>query len=317
MKRRAPKGGYDFESKELFRSWVWKLIARHTALDVRPQVLLMPSLEGSEIREALRRRFQQEQMHCVDDSPAVIAVLRRAENFPKVNGYGVALDVAHERIAAKGVRLRAASIDLCANANWGTADLLARCSAADAWSTGALIVVNVLRGREPHYTTQSISLTPLVRKSKWFQMAADACVCDGGPAMNVFDLWRVWLLAYTLPLHIAVPLAVRLYVSSNNQSFLSVAFKMYRTADVRRALTVREKWQRRAAQVFATNVSLSNSLGVLTEVGALSEEEWGIPESKVARALSRDNSMLGFHLPEIVYEMLDRHGQFFDKDDAA
>lgn len=111
MKRKAPKGGYNFHEKKLYRHAVWKQFATVVGPLEKAQVLLMPSAEGEEIRVARQYGVNLTRMHLVDANPGIIASLRRRWG-PGFHGYGVPLREASKRVAASGVKLSAANFDL-------------------------------------------------------------------------------------------------------------------------------------------------------------------------------------------------------------
>lgn len=272
--RIAPDGGYSFEEKAGYRRFVWDAIASRSQWREPGQaVLLMPSLEGLEIDEALSRGFRERDLHIVDLNPAIVATLKR-DRYRQVTGYGVSVHRAHRRIAKAGLRLYGASIDLCSTSSWKTSRELAVCSDADCWQSGARVVVNVLRGRESARTRQSVIDDEAVRRCAWFQFLLERWDRATGIEPTVRDLWRVFMLAVALPNHVAVVHRIRPYVSSNGQSFLTIAFVMNRARDIGAILNVNgaglvprgSTAQGRAAHAFVADLALRNALTVVTDL---------------------------------------------------
>lgn len=265
-KRRAPSFGYGTDAKSAFRSFAWDEISgRSPWREPGQQVMLLPSIEGLEIEEAIRRGFRESDIHIVDDNPAIVATLRR--RYPNIHTYGVSVHRAHRRAAERGIRLYGASLDFCGPASMRLARELSVCSESDCWQSGARIVVNVLRGREDALTRRGVIADPAVRKVPWFKMLLDAWDCSTEIDPTFRDVWRAWLLVASMPRHIAVPRAVRPYLSPNGQSFLTCSFAVYRNADVRDGVTAqrggagcRAAWAQRAARAMACDFAHANAI---------------------------------------------------------
>lgn len=295
--RRAPEGGYDFEAKSAFRRFVWDAIASRGMGGLRHEhVLLMPSLEGIEIDEALSRGFLQSGLHVVDSNPAIVATLRR--RYPDIRTYGVGIDRAHDRVAEAGIRLFGASIDFCSNAVWSTAKILVNCSESDCWQDGARVVVNVLRGREDKLS-RSLHITDEgIRSAAWLGHVL-ARWDSGSVKPNIRDAWRLWTLCAALPRHIAVVRRVSGYVSSNGQSFMTAVLSMRRVAAVRQALFEKRAGGvgRAAMDAFISTVAMDNVVRIAEHVGLLSDDDGrDLPQWAVDSAKRRDiGAGVGFH----------------------
>jgi hypothetical protein len=145
--RRAPRDGYDFGNKRQERREIWATFRRECPTPIASaHVLLMPSLEGDEIDVATANGFRQQNMHVVDWNPAIVATLKR--RYPKIHTYGVELGRAVERMAAAGISLSCANLDLCGCLSETTGATMLRAFRARAWVDEPLIAVTVLRGRE-------------------------------------------------------------------------------------------------------------------------------------------------------------------------
>lgn len=145
-KRRAPKGGYDFEAKRQYRKAVWLTFRDEVRRSGKPlglaQAMLMPSSEGTEIEVALDHGFREENLHIVDKNAAIVATHKK--RYPRINTYGVEVERAFERMRGAGLELDCANVDLCSNASESSVlDVL--------WASGVpakTIAVTLLRGRE-------------------------------------------------------------------------------------------------------------------------------------------------------------------------
>ncbi len=146
-KRRAPKGGYDFDAKRAYRSSVWWELSKVGRCSIR-NALLMPSIEGTEIENCRKAGFRDHNIYVVDRNPAIVATLRRRNpDLARVPGcHGVDLGLAGSRLADKGVQIHAANFDLtsCINDNLVTTLM----DASACLHPDARFAVTILKGRE-------------------------------------------------------------------------------------------------------------------------------------------------------------------------
>lgn len=223
MKRSAPKDGYEFEAKGNYRRWVWQFIGGQLADGTTHtgDVLLMPSVEGCEIRdEALPRGFSANQLHVVDESPAIVATIQR--KFPGVNTYGCLVDVACARMSERDIKLIAANIDYCGQIS---AKLLRsiKSVAESKACQDARLFVNVLRGREEAYLTsvmQGHTDNNTTRAIRYVLNRENNCWA-GEVEPTEMDFWRITALRNVIK---RKWFEVHAYVSVNGQSFLTVGF---------------------------------------------------------------------------------------------
>lgn len=113
MKKRAPMVVYNFGNKRNYRRRIWGWFNEELPRKRDAQVLLLPSKQGDEIKQAVSRGFRECNIHAVDHNPAVLATAPWRQRFPLVNVYGSELPRACERIKARGIRLDALNLDLC------------------------------------------------------------------------------------------------------------------------------------------------------------------------------------------------------------
>lgn len=144
--RRAPEGGYDFGNKRQYRRNVWNTLAGFCDPPRYSRALLMPSSEGDEVEVALSKGFRLDNLHLVDDNPAIAAHLKR--RFPLATTYGVRVGRAAERMAKRGITLDAANLDLCACLNERMLTEECRRFTASGVMERGLIALTLLRGRE-------------------------------------------------------------------------------------------------------------------------------------------------------------------------
>jgi hypothetical protein len=149
MDRAAPKEGYDFGNKRQYRRRVWAAASEAFAgTRATAQVLIMPSIEGDEIDEAIRHGFRQNNIHVVDKNPAIVAHIKR--RYPFVASYGVDIVSACQRMADKGVRLSVANFDLCGTVDT-TGPILERATVLDCFEDHNLVFASIFRGRETRF----------------------------------------------------------------------------------------------------------------------------------------------------------------------
>lgn len=215
-KRIAPEGGYGFGRKRDYRRKVWatfrETIKRQGLRPVASaHALLMPSIEGAEIEVALNAGFRESNLHVVDSNPAIVAQLKT--RYPKINTYGVSLGRAAGRIAAKGVFIHAANLDLCSQISKKLDAELGQVVSSGCLSPFACVAVTVLRGREdPRVTTdlRRHGQRPTDGEYPIFDALSDSDV-----TRSAYIGWRI-----AGKRHIAQPIRVEHYLSSNGQSFL-------------------------------------------------------------------------------------------------
>ena len=146
LKRRAPKGGYSFAEKESYRNRVWSRLAENCPVPrAVAQILIMPSAEGT-VDVVLRYGFREEDVHIVDRNPAIVATLKR--RYAKVNTYGVEVERACARIAAKGLVIHAANFDFTSCMGFEFGKVLSDIRDSGALHANAVYAVTLLRGRE-------------------------------------------------------------------------------------------------------------------------------------------------------------------------
>lgn len=117
VKRRAPKGGYDNESKQEYRENVWS----HLAPKVKPllannenaRVLLLPSKEGLEIDVAIKHGINPKQIIAIDENPALLAHAQWKDKIPKENRFGCKVSKIGKKIDSNGWTLVGANLDFC------------------------------------------------------------------------------------------------------------------------------------------------------------------------------------------------------------
>ena len=156
MKRSAPDGGYGFGAKCQYRRNIWATFRAKASAQgfARPDchVMLMPSIEGKEIEVAMAAGFRQDKMHVVDGSAGIVADLKK--RYRQINTYAVGrppdggVKAAAARIAAKGIRLRFANLDLCGPVSKNLSSELALFARARCLDDVAYVAVTMLRGRE-------------------------------------------------------------------------------------------------------------------------------------------------------------------------
>jgi len=119
MNIKAPQSGYDHPEKQSYRERVWAALApaaiRAIRQSERAVVVLMPSMEGLEIKAAISHGVPEERIVCVDSSPAKIATSKWRREHPNCMFYGSMMSVAVEKMLKDGLHVCAANLDFCTN----------------------------------------------------------------------------------------------------------------------------------------------------------------------------------------------------------
>ena len=117
MKRIAPKKiGYDFDEKARYREELWGFIKEYYSPKLYDKkIMIMPSIEGIEIKKALSIGILEENITIVDQNPAIVATLKR--KYKKINTRGVDFFNACIRESIKGNRFDVVNFDGCSNIN--------------------------------------------------------------------------------------------------------------------------------------------------------------------------------------------------------
>ncbi len=159
---RAPKNGYNFKEKNMYRHKVWSVFAEKTNPETAT-VLFLPSKEGLEIPIALSYGFKEENLIAVDDCPAIIATSKWRKEYPKIRFYGNSLIRAAERIKNEGITIDAANLDLCGNISMPMIDAVTGFVFSGCLSGNSVLALTVLNGRE---STAINTLADLYLKEK-------------------------------------------------------------------------------------------------------------------------------------------------------
>lgn len=194
MNRRAPEAGYRFGTKAQWRRTSWKTHRDEVMFTwgtrAEAHCLLMPSIEGIEVDVALANGFRQRNLHVSDYSAGICADLKK--RYPLITTYSGDVYLACERIAKKGIKLSVASLDLTGCLSKQTTSTLGLCVESGCFMDGAVIGVNVLRGRERG------EVADFVTKGKlWKQVTPPR---SGNPAdeTNMNDEYRLMLIRAAL-----------------------------------------------------------------------------------------------------------------------
>ena len=238
----GPAMGYTNPKKQAWRTWLWSFIGgvlvhptllpdheflRSTPNGIRQSrtgnVLMMPSIEGNEIQEALDRGFTTDQCYVVDENPAVVATLQR--KYPGIHTYGKSVERACREIARARVNLLAADLDFCGRISKPLLRAVAGCFDSGALD-GAIVFVNVLRGREDALEQRLMPMPEKAREAISKMDQRDWWTSEDGLFPTPNDIWRIWSVWQAAgdvrrrrTWHTA-----RAYTSPNGQSFLTVVF---------------------------------------------------------------------------------------------
>jgi hypothetical protein len=145
-KHRGPAAGYDTPTKSLQTKQIWSTHAAGLHGKPTRQVLVMPSIEGAEIGHVERNGFRRQNIHCVNETPAIVAHVQR--RYPGVVPYGVKLHRAVDRMVRNQVKIDCAHLDFTSQIYRSLFFEISCGSTARLWSNFARVTVTFQRGRE-------------------------------------------------------------------------------------------------------------------------------------------------------------------------
>jgi hypothetical protein len=187
MAHRSPEGGYNFEKKRWYRRIIWRGLEdrmRRSSVSDRC-VAILDGPEALETLFLLRRGYQADRIHVINDSPAIVATAQRvvrANGFPSVNTHGVTAMKALKSIYDSGVRLDALNLDMCSNLSTGTMDDLVEMQQFCDDKHGLPFALTIMRGRE----------------SLGIKLARDSLVRQGVSEADAWDWGRLRTIALHL-----------------------------------------------------------------------------------------------------------------------
>lgn len=192
-KRRAPSGGYAFPEKAAYREYVWEILSEGKSLD--SAALLMPSLEGEEIAVAEKYGFDRSRLYVVDMNPAIVVSLkRRFAGLPTVAGaHGVTIGEASNRLAAAGVRVRAANLDFTSCASVPLAKEIGCVFDSGILAPGARVAVTMLRGREGGRVNDLVRIGGPILEEYYRQSISARLI--GNAKLTAIDVARIGFVA--------------------------------------------------------------------------------------------------------------------------
>lgn len=211
MKTREPEAGYDFPAKQLYREHVYRLFQKHGLRPTIAPLLLLPGREGLEIPVAQKAGYLLDNMHAVDQNPAIAATLHR--KYPELNVYGVNVARAMPRIFNAGVRLRVLNLDFTTCWSESLARELAFIGSflpmRDEQSV--VVAITLLRGREQRAVLDEVAAfrevdAKMGALSGWggqmsvmgqpspndYARLHEAFCYLSNPTLMHFDDWRLW-----------------------------------------------------------------------------------------------------------------------------
>lgn len=229
MSRRAPSGGYRFQEKERYRREVWSVFQRYAPPSScgNAGIMLMPSLEGLEIEEALGRGYAQKMLHAVDFNPAIVATLKK--RYREISTYGVSVDRAFGRMRDNGVALSGANFDLTGNFSWRIVQQMMRVNDSGVFNDGAVVAITLLRGRE---SPRAFELCDLMGRDIRLRDFAQSIrhVAINRTQLSRIDTWRLGVPVISLHSYRPTPLRTAIYASP--QSGLTMLWGMFRLTKV-------------------------------------------------------------------------------------
>lgn len=229
--RRGPKDGYGFGRKRDYRRKIWATfragLKRNKIVVADAHALLMPSIEGDEIEVALNAGFREQNLHVVDDNPAIVATLRR--KYRRIHTYGVDVVRAAQRIRDGGITLAVANLDLCGQLSNPLLHAVTGLVGAEVLAPIAYIAITQLRGRE---SKQALWLAKYLKEyptiggdsDQWNRVIGDLADTDQARAAAIkkFLSYR----GQDVPHRYTVPVRAEVYNSASGQSMLWTAWQV-------------------------------------------------------------------------------------------
>lgn len=149
----GPSTGYNFGNKRQYRRNVWRFIDDNLiGVPIKDRkVLIIDTKDGLETRFLIQRGYRPSNLYVVNKNPAEVAWLTRRlreDGLQPVNTYGVDVFEAAASIAKSGVKLNAIQLDLCGSETDGLLYKLGDLAVNEVTSSGAVVTLTVLRGRD-------------------------------------------------------------------------------------------------------------------------------------------------------------------------
>lgn len=145
----GPKRGYKSDEKDAYR-WdvvTWLTVNRKVLpTDV---VLCLPSYgKGEEIAVWLSKGFREDQIIAVDRDPYVIYNAPWRKLYPGVKFMIGEIEDVFMKLAAKGIKVHYANLDLCGMASPKTAKMLKTIRKTNVFADNARVAFTIQRGRD-------------------------------------------------------------------------------------------------------------------------------------------------------------------------
>lgn len=159
MNVRAPTKGYDHPEKAAYRDAVCKHLAPAALEAINEDsdavAVILPSMEGLEIKTAIANGVPEDRIVCVDSSPAKIATSKWRKEHPSCKFYGSMLSVAASKMSKDGLRPCVVNMDFCTNFS---TELLLEASSFLQKHRGSLRrwAVTIAKGREGPALTEMV-----------------------------------------------------------------------------------------------------------------------------------------------------------------
>lgn len=145
---RGPALGYEkTEAKRNYRYSVYAFAERQLAGRVPRcdrKIVILETSSGHELAEAIRRGYRAENIHVVNDSPALLAILRRRFNIPYVQ-HGKSFDRCVDDLRSSGP-FDLVNLDFTSQVRFGYLSSIS--AAASLLREGGVLAVTFQRGRE-------------------------------------------------------------------------------------------------------------------------------------------------------------------------
>lgn len=167
------KKTWNREKKNEWRRNFWEYVDATMPRELREfaHVVILPGAEGLELPFIVDQcGIPQENIHAVDHSASLIATAKWRKTYPGVRCYGVSLGAAIRRINAElsgDHRLRVLNLDFCTNLTAELVDELSTVGQFTDFAAGAIVQINVLKGRESPLVPVLLAQLGYESRSEW------------------------------------------------------------------------------------------------------------------------------------------------------
>ena len=144
-KRTAPIVGYGAKGKTKYRNSVWECFKLVLGKLGNDKVVILPSVEGYEVKKAIAMKVPQENLVAVDRNPLVLELGVWKDTYPNVLCLAGEVGKVGPYINGK---IRVANLDLCSQLSQETFEQIRDFIKTVKWSDESCLAITLAKGRE-------------------------------------------------------------------------------------------------------------------------------------------------------------------------